>query len=731
MSAVPVPPLDHAGVNAVWAATLVEALVAGGVGHVCVAPGARSTPLAWAVAERADGGDGDGALKRAHVVGDGHSDGDGQSDGHSDGHSDVHGHGDGEGRLDDDPAAAADPRAARPTCSVHLDERGAGFFAVGYAAATGRAVAIVCTSGTAAANLLPAVVEAHYSRLPLVVVTADRPPDLRDRGAWQAIDQVKLYGAYARWAHELGEPAGDAAALRYAAAVGARAAATALGAPRGPVHLNVPLREPLGPVSTTRPADGAAGRTPSTARADDVAAARAWSTAPAADHAPGAWPSIAPAPRWAAAERRADPAAVAALAARIAAERRGLVVAGRPGLDADAARAVARLAVAAGYPVLAEPLSGLRFGAPAVAGRSPIWVAGYDAFLRPDAGVAVPPPGLVLRVGGSVTWKHVAAYLEGAAGAWQAAIDPEATWDDPTGRIALRLEGPVAATLDAVAEALAVRSAGSDRDEDGGAGAAAADRAAWCGWWQAASAAVAPVRAAFTAGPGGAGAARGTDSATAAGGVVPAAGGVGWLYPALVDQLPDGALLAVANSMAVRDLDTFTVPAAKRLHVVCNRGAAGIDGTLSAALGAAFGAGRPAALVTGDLAFLHDAGGFGPVADLVARYGPAALDLFVVVVDDGGGGIFEHLGVAAADRRRFETFFATPQAVDIAALCRAWGVPCRAAPDASALAAAAAVAAPVRAAVVGVDRAANTAAHRAYWRAAADAVAAATAGRSA
>lgn len=637
---------DRAAVNAVWAAVLVDALVAGGVRHVCVAPGSRSTPLAWAVAERAAARSGDG------------------------------GSGD-PGAAD---AGTGTQGAPTLTCSVHLDERGAGFFAVGYASATGRAAAVVCTSGTAAANLLPAVVEAHHSRLPLVVVTADRPPDLRDRGAWQAIDQVKLYGGYTRWYHELGEAAADCAALRYAAAVGARAAAAARSAPCGPVHLNVPLREPLGPAA-----------------------------------APPAIATPAP-PRFASADLRPGPAAVAELAARIAAEPRGLVVAGRPALNAAARAAVARLAAAAGYPVLAEPLSGLRFGVDAGAdpvihpaadtdaavgaARRPVWVTGYDALLRPDSGLAVPPPRLVLRIGGSLTWKHVSDYLGRADAAWQVAIDPERSWDDPTGRVGLRIEAPVAATLDAVADALPARGDGVD---DAGAG--------WRAGWRAASEAVAGVRASFVAATDG-----------------EAARSTAWLHAALVELLPEGALLAVANSMAVRDLDTFGAPGAKALHVVGNRGAAGIDGTLSSALGAAFGSGRPAALLTGDLAFLHDAGGFGPVADLVARYGAAALDLFVVIVDDGGGGIFEHLPVAAADRRRFETFFATPQAADLAALCRAWGVPCRAAPDPAALAAAAAVPAPIRAAVVPIDRAANTAAHRAYWRAAAAAAAAATAG---
>lgn len=630
-----VPAQSRADINARWAATLLDALVAGGVRHVCVSPGSRSTPLAWAVAERAGGA------------------------------------------------------SAGVTCSVHLDERAAGFFAVGFAAATGHAAALVCTSGTAAANYLPAVVEANLSRLPLVVVTADRPAELRDRGAWQAIDQVKLYGDHVRWYHEVGEASARPEALRYAAAAASRAVAAALGAPRGPVHLNVPFREPLGPVAV-EPLIPATSTTPKS-----------------------------PALRFAPPDRCPDPNAVADMASRIAAEPCGLIVVGRPALADEDAAAVWALAAASGYPLLAEPLCGLRFGGNAVEdGDEPdstldspavLSVTGYDAFLRPDSGVDVPPPRLVVRIGGSVTWKHVADYLGRSDDAFQMAIDPESTWDDPTGRIALRIAAPTGLTcralVDAVDAVVAVHRGGP---AEGVRGGRPAEGAAWRAWWRAADRAVRAVRASHTA-PG-------------------AAGGPFWLYPSLVDVLPPGAVLFSANSMAVRDLDTFTAPTAKAILPLCNRGAAGIDGTLSSALGAAFGAGRPTALLTGDLAFLHDAGGFGVVADVLGRYGARAVDLFVVIVDDGGGGIFEHLPVAAADRDRFEAFFAAPQRVDIAALCGAWGVPCRPVADAESLRAAFHVDAPVRAALLTVDRTRNTVAHRAYWCAANDAVAAATRG---
>ena len=174
-----------------FTAAFFDALAESGVRDVCVSPGSRSTPL---------------------VV-----------------------------------AAHAHPQLR---CRPILDERSAGFFALGLARQSGHPVALICTSGTAAANYLPAVVEAHAARIPLVLLTADRPPELRDCGAGQTIDQVGIYGGYVRSFVELPVPTGGARALGYARAVASRAVADARGGPAGPVHLNWPLREPLEPALT-------------------------------------------------------------------------------------------------------------------------------------------------------------------------------------------------------------------------------------------------------------------------------------------------------------------------------------------------------------------------------------------------------------------------------------------------------------------------------------------------
>ncbi len=358
-----------ADLNLAWARVLVDELIRGGVRHVCVSPGSRSAPLVVAVAERAD-----------------------------------------------------------LATSVHVDERSAGFFALGHARASGRPAALVCTSGSAGAHYLPAVIEAHMSRVPLVILTADRPPELRDTGAWQTIDQAHLFGRFARWFADLPPP--TAGLVRYARSVAARAAATAAGRPAGPVHLNVPFREPLVPEGE----GGVAGRWGD----DDLVAI-------AGRPAGQPWVAVAPA------APAVDAAVVADLAARIRVSPRGLILAGLTDPPPGYADALARLAAAAGYPILAEPGGGLRFGPH---DRAHV-VTGYDAFLRAPRWCAAHAPDLVLRFGASFTWRPVAQLLEAHAGAAQVVVDPDGAWDDPTRLAALRVAAAPTALCDAVAEALA------------------------------------------------------------------------------------------------------------------------------------------------------------------------------------------------------------------------------------------------------------------------------------
>ena len=467
-----------------------------------------------------------------------------------------------------------------------IDERCAGFVALGMAKATGRPVAVTTTSGTAAANLHPAIVEAWEARVPLIVLTADRPPELRDVGAGQAIDQIKLYGTAAKWFVEVGthEPSRETAIHHRALAC--RAYWTAAAGRPGPVHLNFPLREPLAP------------------RAEDLAA--------------GDWAGREDGRPWTQLREQASAPYgddVHALAARIAAAPRGAIVCGPTG--EDVAEPAARLAAQSGWPLLAEPTSGVRCGDHDLSHV----VAHYDVLLRVERFSRRHVPELVLRVGDTPTSKPLREWL---AYAPQVVLDPHAAWHEPTRRADLILHAAAAPTLDALAAALEMRTAEHDPD--------------WLASWRDADELVAPALA------------------DAPDPFEPK------VIAALERQLPDDALLWISSSMPIRDLEAYFPRSPKRLRFLANRGASGIDGVVSSALGAALATARPTWLITGDLALVHDVGGL-----LAARR--AGVELQVVCLNNSGGAIFDFLPVAEhAPDELYEQYIATPAGVDLSSL---------------------------------------------------------------
>ena len=335
-----------------FALTLVDELARAGLTDACLAPGSRSAPLALALAEH--------PAVRVHV---------------------------------------------------HVDERSAAFFALGAAKRAGRPAAVLCTSGTAAANLHPAVLEADHARAPLLLLTADRPPELRGTGANQATDQLKLYGTAVRWFCEVGPPADGPDAGRYWRSLASRAWAAATGPPAGPVHLNLAFAEPLVPPRLGgQPAAGRPGGAP-------------WTAAPAATPPPGA-------------------AEIAALAAAVRDAPRGVLVAG---WGAELApEAVDLFAAASGWPVLADPLSGAR--------RGPHAVSAYDGLLRAPRFAAAHRPELAVRVGGGPTSKALAGWLDESVP--QVLVDPAGGWLDPGRTASLRLVADPSSLLAATAAAL-------------------------------------------------------------------------------------------------------------------------------------------------------------------------------------------------------------------------------------------------------------------------------------
>jgi len=508
-----------------------------------------------------------------------------------------------------------------------LDERAAGFLALGLAKESGRPVVVTCTSGTAAANLYPAVIEAYEARVPLIVLTADRPPELRDTGAGQAIDQIKMYGSAAKWFVEVGnhEPGRDAAV--YHRALACRAWATAAGGRSGPVHLNFPLREPLAPVSEELDGDDWAGRP---------------------DGKP--WVEV-----W------APPVSAAAGLATDVARARGALVCG-PATGPIAAP-VAALAAATGWPILAEPTSGLRCG---THDRSHV-VAHYDVLLRDEGWAGEHVPDLVIRIGDTPTSKPLRAWL---ARTEQLVLDPHATWHEPTRSARWIAAADPGLTCAELADTLKVTP-------DPG----------WLEGWRTADALVSEALA-DTPDP-----------------FEPK------VWATLDETLPEGATVWVSSSMPIRDVEAFFPSVSNPIRFLANRGANGIDGVVSSAAGAALAAGGRAWLLTGELAVLHDIGGL-----LAASR--AGAQLTIVCANNGGGNIFDFLPLAEHGAgETFEEHVITPSGIDFAQVAALAGMEHRTATTPDEVRAAAAEPGFVE---ITTDRATNVRGHREIYARVAD-----------
>lgn len=529
---------------------------------------------------------------------------------------------------------------------VEIDERSAAFLALGLARATGRPAPVVVTSGSAVANLHPAVVEADTGHVPLVLLTADRPPELRHTGANQAIDQAGLFATATRWQVDLGVPEDREGASALWRSSACRAIAAALGdgqAPAGPVQIDLPFREPTVPL------------------ADDGRAAVAGPYTSSLEGRPGQ----APWSRTTLAPRRLEDEELRGLAGRLLATERGLLVVGATtpmsGVAA-AAGAIHDLARATGWPVLAEPSSGVRTDPATVLTHVPLLLS-HPQVARWGT------PDLVLRIGRTGLSRELDAVL--TAGVPQLLLGSEGSWDDPQRSIGERLVADVPATCASLSVALGLPTT-----------------SVWGERWRALDAA----------------------AATAVAGVLDRDDVPSEPRTArdVVAAAPSGATLVVASSMPIRDVDRFAVPRPD-VHLLANRGASGIDGFVSTVLGIALGdPGGPVVALTGDLSLLHDANGFLLAADA------ERVDATFVVVDNDGGGIFSFLPQARFPGS-FERVFGTPHGRDVAALARFHGLGYAEVAAASQLPAAltAAVdAGGVRLLHVRTDRAANLALHR-------------------
>ena len=517
--------------NTLWGETLVDELAASGIDAVCLAPGSRSTPLTVAFAD----------------------------------HPDIE-------------------------VFSHLDERSAAFFALGRGRRTGTPTPVVCTSGTAAANFHPAVLEASESRVPLLVLTADRPPDLQDSGANQTTDQQQLYGSAVRLYRTLPEPEAEPRKLRSLRVTAGRAVAAATGTPPGPVHLNAPFRKPLEPTPVP-------GDVPADFEATAPLAARG-REGPFVETTRG--------------QQRLDDTDLQALAHGLADADRGLLVTGPADEPTPSRAAVAALADATGFPVLADPLSGHRFGAHVA---ETVVCGGYDSYLD---GAEWPDPEVVVRFGASPTSKVLRNYLA-ATDARQVVVDPAGGWREAEFTATDLVVAQPTPLAEELAAAIPVEaSAGTSEYRE------RFQRAEQTHWQ------VVETDEWFEGG----------------------------IVGTVARRCPDPATLFVSNSMPVRDLDRFGRPREAALTVLGNRGVSGIDGITSTALGAGSATDEPLVVVLGDIAFYHDMNG-------LLALERCGVDATIILVDNDGGGIFHMLPIEDFDPP-FTEQFRTPHGLDFA-----------------------------------------------------------------
>ncbi|GHH97386.1 2-succinyl-5-enolpyruvyl-6-hydroxy-3-cyclohexene-1-carboxylic-acid synthase [Neobacillus kokaensis] len=513
--------MSHQESLTVYLAAFVAELVHSGITDVVVSPGSRSTPMALVMAEHPD-------LK-------------------------VH---------------------------IHVDERSAAFFALGIAKVTNRPVAILCTSGTAAANYFPAIVEAHYARVPLLVLTADRPHELREIGAPQAIDQIHLYGHHVKWFAEMAPPEKSDEMIRYARTLCSRAAAIASKAPAGPVHLNFPFREPLIPQLDEnlfniieRPKGYVKVHTGDLTISNED---------------------------------------IEQIAQRLKGKERGVIVCGNLA-DHQFAAAVNRLSAILKFPILADPLSQLRSGKH---GFDNI-IDTYDTFLRNEDAKSHLKPDLIIRFGAMPVSKALTIFIKENPNADQFVIDGGGRWRDPANLSTDMIFCQETVFCNKLVSYLNDNSSLEYLHE-----------------WQRVNAIT-------------------KQNMTKVEKLKELSEGK--LFYQLAELLPEGATLFVGNSMPIRDLDSFFLNNQKNIKVMANRGANGIDGTVSTALGAALYS-KSLYLVLGDLTFFHDLNG------LIAakKYN---IDIHIILINNNGGGIFSFLP-QAQHPKHFELLFGTPLDID-------------------------------------------------------------------
>ena len=513
---------SSAATTATFCATLVDEWLHCGVRHAVVSPGSRSTPIALEIANRQE--------------------------------IEMH---------------------------IFHDERSAAFAALGIAKASGVPAILVCSSGTAAVEFHPAVVEAHHSETPILICTADRPAELQGVGAPQTIDQQNLYGVAIR-KFVNAEVANDSESHTWRH-IARDLFATSLGDVQGPVHLNLRFREPLMGFATNLPPRDA----------NDAVITK----------------------------KVALPSSRSLRKLNKALEsENGLIIAGPENYRVES---ILRLAETLGWPIIADPRSGTRV-------PNKLVVAGADAILRDEDFSKRLRPDVVLRFGTLPASKVVNSWLSGS-GANQVVITTTPSLTDPDRQCSLHIVSDID---ELCAGLVSVHSKESIRNRS----------LSWLDKWVAAEdSAQKAINAALADEPG----------LTEPG-----------VARAIYALVPEASHLVVSSSMPIRDVEWFGAPR-NGLRVHANRGANGIDGVVSTAVGVALATRQPTTLLIGDIALLHDVNG---LINLASR----KIDLRIVVIDNNGGGIFSFLPQAQTlDEAKFEKIFGTPHDANIKMLAQA------------------------------------------------------------
>jgi 2-succinyl-5-enolpyruvyl-6-hydroxy-3-cyclohexene-1-carboxylate synthase len=477
---------------------------------------------------------------------------------------------------------------------VNIDERSAAFFALGIAKAKKVPVALLCTSGTAAANYYPAIVEASISRVPLLVLTADRPHELRDVGAPQAIDQIHMYGRYVKWFVEMALPEETHEMIKYTRTVAARSVGKALSAPAGPVHLNFPFREPLIP----------------NINADNL---------------------------WARGNFN-DPKHVNVLIGKAVLDdvhgkymfelfssfEKGLIICGEHDNE-EFADYITEVANLFGFPILADPLSQLRVGS-----HSKEYIIDcYDTFLRNSNFTSTYKPDVIIRFGAMPVSKALLLYVKANEGCKHIVVDSDGGWREPT----LSASEMVYCSEIELCKTLIKFGCKEDRPKSN-----------WSkNWLQVNELTKSEITSIQQ------------EKSLAEGKVV----------TEIKRLLPSNSILFIGNSMPIRDVDSFFINTEKVIKIMANRGANGIDGTISTALGVSSTTENRLVLVIGDLTFFHDINGL-----LAAKQ--YSIPITIVLINNNGGGIFSFLP-QAKEEKHFETLFGTPVDLDFEHTVKMYG----------------------------------------------------------